>query len=45
MKPVCKVCGNTRPDQCNQTVFGMNVEIRNGVPVIHGEFKTQKKVS
>lgn len=43
MKPVCKICNNTRPGVCNQTLFGLNAESRNGTVVIHGELK--KKVS
>lgn len=41
MKPVCrcKVCGNQRPGVCNQTVFGLNLEIKDNKTVVHGELR------
>lgn len=43
MKPVCKICGNSRPGECVQTLFGLNTEVRNGAVIIHGDLKKKGK--
>lgn len=42
MKPVsdCKCnLGHSRPEECRDTLFGLNVERRNGEVIIHGNLK------
>lgn len=45
MKPVCvcKICGNSRPGECVQTLFGLNLEKRaEGEILLHGDLRKKE---
>lgn len=45
MKPNKCNLGHQRPDTCVQTLFGLNLEKRGEIILIHGDLKTKKNSS